>query len=212
MSSVRTLQELLWNNAGFGRLRVIRELDHYEAWHVPAVIPIAPADSEAIPISTIINYDSLTGPPRATGTVEEQAGRSYHSILDYHAAYKSGKLTPSDVAEGLLPLIKREDVQQRSEHSVAFLETRTDLVRKAAEESTRRYQAGEALGVLDGVPIAVKDEVHVKGYKLRSGSRNEIDVVQDETAWCVRQWEEQGVVNLGKLNMHELGSGMRNLF
>ena len=28
------------------------------------------------------------------------------------------------------------------------------------------------------------------------------------TSWCVKKWEEAGVVILGKLNMHELGLGM----
>lgn len=62
-----------------------------------------------------------------------------------------------------MPLIRR-DVEGRSVHSTAWVDSKVQIVREAAEASTRRWRDGRQLGVLDGVPFGVKDDVNVKGY------------------------------------------------
>ena len=130
----------------------------------------------------------------------------YYSVADYRQLYLSGTLTPTDVAEALLPLIRR-DIPNPTEHSLAWFETRADKVLAAARESTRRYREGRSLGPLDGVPTAVKDEYDVAGYRTCLGSRNTYASADDghETSWCVRQLEAAGALLLGKLSMHEFG-------
>ena len=81
------------------------------------------------------------------------------------------------------------------------------MVRRAAEASTLRYKQGKPRGVLDGVPIAVKDEVDLDGYKKTLGSTRDFTREGGGTSWCVKKWEEEGAIILGKLNMHELGMG-----
>lgn len=136
----------------------------------------------------------------------------YLSALDYHEAYKTGRLTPTAVLENLLPLITRETTPDgsqrhpRSPHATAFLQTREDLALQAAEASTARYASGKPLSPLDGVPVAVKDEEDVGGYKKRLGSKIDFTSREDATSFCVRKWlEEGGAVMVGKTNMHELG-------
>lgn len=128
-----------------------------------------------------------------------------YTSADYISFYKSGQLTPSDVVEALIPLISRD---LKGEHSLAFLECRPEIVREAAKASTKRYAAGEPLGPLDGVPVAVKDEADLKGYKRSLGSKLDFTNPENETAWCVKQWEEAGAIVIGKTNMHEIGLGM----
>lgn len=154
--------------------------------------------------------DSSVQTPSASASsrpYRKDAANRYHSVSDYHALYKSGKLTPTAVAEALLPLIRR-DISPRGEHSVAFLDSKVDIILKAAEASTLRYKQGTALGLLDGVPVAVKDEVDVDGYKKTLGSNRDFTAADGGTSWCVRKWEEAGAIMMGKLNMHELGLGM----
>ena len=110
----------------------------------------------------------------------------FYSALDYHQAYKSSKLTPIVVAEALLPLIRR-DVKDATKHSIAFLDTRVDLVRKAAEESTQRYKDGKPLSMLDGVPCAVKDEEDLSGYAKCLGSRIDFTHKDDVTSYCTQR-------------------------
>lgn len=177
----------------------MEELVDVECRYDPTVIPTIDPDDVAPAFK----------PTDASGFRSSSLGarERYYSVLDFHEAYKSGKLTPTAVVEALLPLVRR-DVEAPTKHSTAFLETRNDLVRKAAEESTLRYREGRPLGVLDGVPVGVKDEVDVKGYKTRCGSIINLKSEVDATSWCVAKWEEEGAIVLGKLNMHELGMGM----
>jgi Asp-tRNA(Asn)/Glu-tRNA(Gln) amidotransferase A subunit family amidase len=131
--------------------------------------------------------------------------RQHYTSADYVSLYKFGKLTPSDVAEALIPLISKDP---EGEYSIAFLESKVELVREAGKASTKRYQEGKSLGPLDGVPVAVKDEVDLKGYKRTLGSALDFTNKDNETAWCVQQWEEAGAIVIGKTNMHEIGLGM----
>lgn len=103
--------------------------------------------------------------------------KTHWSVLDYHHAYVAGELTPTAVAKALLPLINR-DVQKPHQHSTAYLQVREDLVLKAAEESTKRYAEGRFLSVLDGVPVAVKDEMdlrYVRGERERERESRSVE-------------------------------------
>lgn len=84
---------------------------------------------------------------------DAKTGDSYHTVADFHAAFISGKVSPLDVSKNLLQLIATS-----SEHAKAFLDINRRIVLAAAEESSRRYKAGRPLGILDGVPVGVKDE------------------------------------------------------
>ena len=96
-----------------------------------------------------------------------------------------------------MPLIRR-DVKEPTKHSVSFLDTKVDIVRKAAEESTARYKAGKPLSPLDGVPMAVKDEEDLTGYSKCSGSRLDFTNKKDATSYCVQKWLDAGAICLGK--------------
>ena len=117
-------------------------------------------------------------------------------------------MTPSQVADALL----REITSQRSKHAVAWTQTKVDEVLAAAAASTERWAAGKPLGILDGVPFGVKDDIDVKGFVSTMGMKvNESDEYfnkpRDVTAWPVRKLEEAGAIMLGKMNQHEIGMG-----
>lgn len=132
--------------------------------------------------------------------------QNYYTTADYHALYTAGQVTPVDVVDTLLPLVRR-DAQPPGKHSIAFLESQEKLIRAAATASAERYKKGQPLGPLDGVPVAVKDEVHMEGYQRRLGSKLDFKYGLDGTSWCVRKWEEAGAIIIGKTTMHELGLG-----
>jgi Asp-tRNA(Asn)/Glu-tRNA(Gln) amidotransferase A subunit family amidase len=197
------VSEYLYNNAGFNKLRKIKELKDIKHRYDPTVIPIA---TEAEKSAGPLNY---TDPSVATKSMLKTLETPmFYSIRDYHEAFKSGKLTPTIVAKALLPLISR-DVPNRSVHSVAFLTSHAEIVLAAAEASTKRWAEGKPLGLLDGVPLAIKDEVDVAGYKQTFGSSHTFHESK-ETSWCVAKWEEAGAVVIGKTNMHEIGMDTTN--
>lgn len=136
------------------------------------------------------------------------AGRFY-SAADYHELYKSGKLTPLQVARALLPLISRGK-NPPAKYEKAWALTDEPMALAAAQESTTRYAAGKPLGVLDGVPFAVKDDLDVKGYRSHTGLQynNALPSLEPakETIWPIAQLESAGAVMIGKVAMHEMGS------
>ena len=138
------------------------------------------------------------------------ASLSSHEVLgntaiDFHAAFTSGKATPSGVAETLLQLISTSP-----EHAKAFLDINKSIILAAAEESNKRYKAGRPFGVLDGVPVGVKDEVDLAGHQKSLGTCKSEPCPKSGTSWCVKKLEEAGAIVIGKLNMHELGLDTTN--
>ncbi|KAK3303593.1 amidase signature domain-containing protein [Chaetomium strumarium] len=201
----RFLREMIWHNTGFDLLRkIIPYIEDYEPWFEPQVVLLSDATeskgANGISTTTTVEEADKPGPP------VDLSGAKYYSAADYRELYLSGALTPTDVAEALLPLIRR-DIPNPTEHSKAWFELRTDKVLAAARESTQRYKEGRSLGPLDGVPTAVKDEYDVEGYHTCLGSRNTYSSPRDkqESSWCVQKLEAAGALILGKLSMHEFG-------
>ncbi len=209
MESFRFLREMVWHIAGFASLRAIRGfLEDFEPLFEPTIVPCedtAPEqeDSEEEVV--------LRLPPPLSSS-------KYYSVEDYHGLYLSGELTPTEVAAALLPLIQN-DGDAKGLHAAAWFDTKADLVMKAAEASTLRYKEKRPLGILDGVPTAVKDEYEMEHYTTSLGTVNDFsgEVMEEGSisSWCVRKLEEAGCIILGKLHMVEFGldtSGLNPFF
>ena len=167
-----------------------------------------------IPLSTgenLVSSKVLTGAESFKDLPKETPGR-YYSIADYHSLYLSRELTPLAVVKSLLPLIRR-DVTPRNIHSFAFIDSDVEHILKTARESTQRYKDGSSLGLLDGIPVGIKDEVDVAGYRTTLGRKMDEKMfpIKKETIWPVQMWEKSGAIVMGKTNMHELGMGTYNL-
>jgi Asp-tRNA(Asn)/Glu-tRNA(Gln) amidotransferase A subunit family amidase len=88
------------------------------------------------------------------------------------------------------------------------MDSKVDMVRQAAEASTQRYKQGKPLGILDGVPFGVKDDLKVKGYKHYIGTTHDYsNGGNKDTSWCAKMVEKEGAILVGTLTMHELGMG-----
>lgn len=188
------MQSHFWRNAGFSVIRQIPHLQDYAGRVDPSVIPVENAPAE-VPAATV---------------ARRNGSKAHYTSADYHALYESGELTPIAVVETLLPLVRR-DATPPGKHSTAFLESQVESIRAAAEASTKRYKDGKPLGPLDGIPVAVKDEVNIVGYKQTLGSKLDFTVKEDATSWCVKQWEDAGAIIIGKTTMHELGLGRQTV-
>jgi amidase len=78
-----------------------------------------------------------------------------------------------------------------------------------AEASDRRRRAGQARGLLDGVPFVAKDNLDTRGLRTTFGSRLMADNVPAEDAICVERLRRAGAVLLGKTNTPEFAHDIR---
>lgn len=123
------------------------------------------------------------------------------SLLSVRAlvqAYRAGTLDPVTVAQSLLDEIDSRNPQLRAFITVAHARALAD-----AQASRARYRAGQALGPLDGVPIAIKDNVDVAGLPCTAGSAALKSRIPLKDAPAAARLFAAGAVLLGKLNMHE---------
>ncbi|RMX62195.1 hypothetical protein KXD40_008637 [Peronospora effusa] len=130
------------------------------------------------------------------------------SIGDYTSRYVSNEVTPLQVAKALLAAVENN---QQSEFSLnLFVEKHDEEILAQAKASTERYARGKPLGVLDGVPVAIKDVMHVKGHRMFLGTSflgyEEEPATEDDLP--VARLRAAGAIILGTTNMHELGSGV----
>ncbi len=84
-------------------------------------------------------------------------------------------------AKTLSPVELLESVERRADEVEpvvnALCERRSEPARAAARDSAERYATGEGIRELEGLPLALKEEVAVEGWRMRYGS-----LVVDETA------------------------------
>ncbi|KAK8049305.1 hypothetical protein PG994_011035 [Apiospora phragmitis] len=194
------IAKAVWTNAQFGTIKDIPGLSEYTSRLQPVVTPLGSGDGT-------LSKPDIT-PDLVQRQPDELAGR-FHSAADYHELYKSGKLTPVQVAEALLPLIS-QDQESGAKYGFAWAAVNEGIALEAAKASAKRYAAGKPLSVLDGVPFAVKDDLNVKGYTSHIGLQRQEGIPcfdeAKETIWPIAQLEAAGGLMIGKVTMHELGS------
>jgi aspartyl-tRNA(Asn)/glutamyl-tRNA(Gln) amidotransferase subunit A len=89
----------------------------------------------------------------------------------------------------------------------AFLHVDGERALATAADIDRRRDAGEQLGALTGVPIAIKDVLVTEGMPSTAGSRILEGWIPPYDATPVRLVREAGMVPLGKTNMDEFAMG-----
>jgi len=89
----------------------------------------------------------------------------------------------------------------------AFIKVTPEAALEKARESDRRRAAGNARGPLDGVPVALKDNLCTKGVETTCASRILKGFVPPYDATVVRRLDEAGAVAVGKANLDEFAFG-----
>lgn len=123
-------------------------------------------------------------------------------IADYHRAYQEG-LSPETLAQVLSQFIQNDKSGHQATH--AFVATSAEDIALQAKESAGHFAAGKPRSVLEGVPIAVKDEINQAPYPTRVGTSFIGTPKAEHDSTVVSRLRQAGALLIGKTNMHELG-------
>ena len=136
-----------------------------------------------------------------------RAAKGAWSVEQYAKAYKNKATTPTAVVEALL------EARVRLEASLGpfFTEVYPDAVLQQAGESTERWAKGRPLSIWDGVPIAVKEMIDIRGHVTASGTAarlvkgvgNRPAALADDP--IVARFRAEGAVIVGQTAMTEWG-------
>ncbi len=126
------------------------------------------------------------------------------SLNDLHNAFRAGTMTPLAIAEAAIALRNHPDYQLLN----AFIAYDDTALLRDAEAASARYAAGHPLGLLDGIPISVKDEFSVMHYRTGGGTSFLGDTLAPTDATPVARLRAAGALIIGKGQMHEIGLGV----
>src|SRR5260370_16083802 len=113
-------------------------------------------------------------------------------------AIGTGEVAAAEVTDAHMARIEEVDGRDR-----AFLHVAADQARAAARAVDERRAAGQALGPLAGVPLALKDVFTTIDIPTTCGSAILNGWCPPYDATITRRLREAGVVILGKTNMDE---------
>ncbi|HET6878367.1 MAG TPA: Asp-tRNA(Asn)/Glu-tRNA(Gln) amidotransferase subunit GatA [Jatrophihabitans sp.] len=117
-------------------------------------------------------------------------------------AVAAGEVSAVEVTEAHLARITAVDTAVH-----AFLHVDTEGALAAARAVDARRAAGDRLGPLAGVPLAMKDVVVTQGLPTTAGSKILENWVPPYDATISRRIKDAGIVMLGKTNMDEFAMG-----
>jgi aspartyl-tRNA(Asn)/glutamyl-tRNA(Gln) amidotransferase subunit A len=135
-------------------------------------------------------------------TASEESVASLHdlSAVDLIAGFRGRQFSPSEVLEDVLAHIARWEP-----HIKALYAFDPDGARATAKASTQRWQKGEAMGPLDGVPVTIKDNIALKGVPVPLGAASVKLVPSPVDAPPVVRLREAGAVIYSKTTMPDYG-------
>lgn len=124
------------------------------------------------------------------------------TIIETAQLLASGKTTSLEVTNAYLDRIEALNPTLN-----AYITVFADTAREAAAASDARRQVGTTLGALDGIPLALKDNLSTKGQRTTAASKILDNHLPLYDATVVKKLKETGAVILGKTNLDEFAMG-----
>ena len=116
---------------------------------------------------------------------------------------RTGEISPVELIESAFA-----EIDRRNPRLNAFITLCREESLKGARQAEREIREGHIRGPLHGIPIALKDIIHVTGAPTRCGAKSfSIDPSQPDATVTARL-RTAGAILIGKTNLHEFAYGV----
>lgn len=203
-----SLSALLRASAESRRYPFLERADYWEErllMHVRDLTSLleAPASGDIVLMPPKVKLEVLPPPSTvAPAPTSRSAELPFASAVEIAARVRRRELSPFEVARAM---VERADAHRSLN---AFITLRPEAVLREARQLEDRVQAGEDLGPLAGVPVVVKDLMHVKGYPMTCGTKALPGDESSSDAQAVAKLRAAGALIVGTTNLHELAYGV----
>ena len=127
---------------------------------------------------------------------------TFMTVHELSAAMDQGQISSADIVEGCLSQITAQE-----ERLQAFVTVYSEEARLAAQAADLAIAAGNRLGPLHGIPIALKDIIDIEGRVTTGGSMVWRDRISPTTATIAQRLNEAGMIVIGKTHSVEFAMG-----
>lgn len=125
---------------------------------------------------------------------------TYASAAELAELIRHRALSPVELLDSCL-----ERIEKRNPAINAFVTMCTERAQEAARRAEQAVMAGDPLGPLHGLPIAIKDLDPVAGVPTSRGSHLFAGDIPPKSALFVTRLEQAGAIIVGKTNTPEFG-------
>ena len=113
---------------------------------------------------------------------------------------KSQELTSVEITEAII-----ERIEKINPISNAYCTPTFNISREMAKSADNKVKKGDKLGLLNGIPVSIKDLMTTKGIRTTYGSKLYENFIPEEDSIIVKRVKDAGCVILGKTNTPEFG-------
>jgi len=124
------------------------------------------------------------------------------NIQEAHQGLMNKEFSCLDLIQACLRHLKK-----RNKKINAFITVNEEQALLQAEQVDKKIRQGQELEILEGIPLAIKDNILVKGMKATAGSKILQFYLAPYDATVIKKLREKGVIFLGKTNLDEFALG-----
>jgi aspartyl-tRNA(Asn)/glutamyl-tRNA(Gln) amidotransferase subunit A len=124
------------------------------------------------------------------------------SIKELHQQLVNKERTAVEITQAVLKQIETVEPKVK-----AFLSVTADQALATAKEVDAKIAAGEAIGILEGIPMGIKDNLCTKGIKTTCASQILANFVPPYESTVTQKLKDAGAVFVGKTNLDEFAMG-----
>lgn len=124
------------------------------------------------------------------------------TISDLRARFISGEYDPVQAVNDFRSVIEKEETEVH-----AFLEVFDDIEKEAEEAKKIIADKGQSAPLLTGIPLAIKNNILIKGHKATAASKMLQEYIASYDATVIKKLREAGAIIVGSTNLDEFAMG-----